>query len=72
MTWNARDNADEKENPVVEIDLSEREIKLIRHFYNHPGEVLSRDNILNEIWGIDYQGTTRTLDQHIAKLKKKD
>jgi len=49
-------------------DLSERELKLIRHF---PGEVLSRDNILNAVWGIDYFGTTRTLDQHIAQLRKK-
>ena len=53
------------------IDLSERELKLIRHFHAHPGEVLSRDNILNAIWGIDYLGTTRTLDQHIAQLRKK-
>ena len=53
------------------IDLSERELKLICHFHVHPGEVLSRDNILNAIWGIDYLGTTRTLDQHIAQLRKK-
>ena len=53
------------------IDLSERELKLIRHFHDYPGEVLSRDNILNAVWGIDYFGTTRTLDQHIAQLRKK-
>lgn len=53
------------------IDLSERELKLIQFFYNHPGEVLSRDKILNAIWGITYLGTTRTLDQHIAQLRKK-
>ncbi|MBU1344441.1 MAG: response regulator transcription factor [Proteobacteria bacterium] len=53
------------------IDLSERELKLICHFFAHPGEVLSRDNILNAVWGIDYLGTTRTLDQHIAQLRKK-
>ncbi|RLC21274.1 MAG: DNA-binding response regulator [Deltaproteobacteria bacterium] len=53
------------------IDLSERELKLILLFYAHPGEVLSRDNILNAVWGIDYLGTTRTLDQHIAQLRKK-
>jgi len=53
------------------IDLSERELKLIQYFHKHPGEVLSRDNILNAIWGIDYYGTTRTLDQHIAQLRKK-
>ena len=53
------------------IDLSERELKLIRLFHAHSGEVLSRDNILNAVWGIDYLGTTRTLDQHIAQLRKK-
>jgi DNA-binding response OmpR family regulator len=52
-------------------DLSERELKLIQFFYSRKGEVLSRDNILNAIWGIDYLGTTRTLDQHIAQLRKK-
>ncbi|MCP4021768.1 MAG: response regulator transcription factor [Desulfobacteraceae bacterium] len=53
------------------IDLSDRELKLIVLFYKHPKEVLSRDLILNEIWGIEYLGTTRTLDQHIANLRKK-
>jgi DNA-binding response OmpR family regulator len=52
-------------------DLSERELKLIRHFHAHPGEVLSRDSLLNAAWGMDYFGTTRTLDQHIAQLRKK-
>ena len=53
------------------IDLSKRELKLIQYFYQHPGEVLSRDDILNAIWGINYFGTTRTLDQHIVQLRKK-
>lgn len=53
------------------IDVSERELKLIQYFYAHKGEVLSRDNMLNAVWGIDYLGTTRTLDQHIAQLRKK-
>ena len=53
------------------IDLSKRELKLIKYFYEHPGEVLSRDDILNAIWGINYFGTTRTLDQHIVQLRKK-
>ncbi len=52
-------------------DLSEREVNLLRLFHGHPGEVLSRDAILNAVWGIEYLGTTRTLDQHIAKLRKK-
>lgn len=53
------------------IDLSEKEIKLLQFFHSRPDEVLSRDLLLNTIWGIDYYGTTRTLDQHIAQLRKK-
>jgi len=57
--------------PGVSMGLSKRELKLIQYFYDRPGEVLSRDEILNAIWGIEYLGTTRTLDQHIAQLRKK-
>jgi DNA-binding response OmpR family regulator len=53
------------------IDLSDRELQLLKYFYSHPNEVLSRDRLLNAVWGIDYFGTTRTLDQHIAQLRKK-
>ena len=52
-------------------DLSDREVKLLQFFHAHPREVLSRDELLNAVWGIDYYGTTRTLDQHIAQLRKK-
>ena len=52
-------------------DLSKRELDLIRLFAEHPGEVLERDLLLNRVWGTDYPGTTRTLDQHIAMLRKK-
>ena len=54
-----------------EFELTAREIKLIEVFAAHPGEVLSRNDLLNDVWGIDYFGTTRTLDQHIAQLRKK-
>lgn len=53
------------------VDLSEREILLLQFFNIHPNEVLNRDRLLNAVWGIDYYGTTRTLDQHIAQLRKK-
>jgi DNA-binding response OmpR family regulator len=52
-------------------DLSAREMKLLQFFYAHPGEVLTREQLLNAVWGINYLGTTRTLDQHIAQLRKK-
>ena len=55
----------------TEHPLTARELKLLELFYLHPGEVLSRDHLLNEAWGIEYYGTTRTLDQHIAQLRKK-
>lgn len=52
-------------------DLSAREMQLIQFFHAYQDEVLSRDQLLNAVWGIDYFGTTRTLDQHIAQLRKK-
>ncbi len=52
-------------------ELTARELKLLQLFYTHPGEVLSRDRLLNEVWGQNYYGTTRTLDQVIVQLRKK-
>lgn len=52
-------------------DISARELQLLKFFHSHPNEVLSRDRILNAVWGIEYGGTTRTLDQHVAQLRKK-
>lgn len=51
--------------------LTARELKLAEIFARHPGEVLTRDALLNAVWGVDYFGTTRTLDQHVAQLRKK-
>ncbi len=53
------------------LDLSAKELKLLQYFHAHPNEVLSRDQLLNDVWGMNYYGTTRTLDQHIAQLRKK-
>lgn len=60
-----------RENPACELPLSNRELDLLKLFNSRPGEVLTRDTILNAIWGVNYFGTTRTLDQYIAKLRKK-
>lgn len=51
--------------------LTARELKLLQLFHTHPGEVFSRDKLLNEIWGYNYYGTTRTLDQVIVQLRRK-
>jgi DNA-binding response OmpR family regulator len=52
-------------------ELTAKEIKLLQVFHAHAGEVLSRDRLLNEVWGYNYYGTTRTLDQVIVQLRKK-
>ena len=54
-----------------DVALSDKELKLLTFFHAHPEEVLSRDALLNAVWGVSYFGSTRTLDQHIAQLRKK-
>ncbi len=51
--------------------LTERELHLIKLFHAKPGQVLSRDYLLEQAWGVAYRGTTRTLDQHIVQLRRK-
>jgi DNA-binding response OmpR family regulator len=52
-------------------ELTARELKLLQLFHGSAGEVFSRDKLLNEVWGYNYYGTTRTLDQVIVQLRKK-
>jgi len=52
-------------------ELTAKELKLLQLFHAHPGEVFTRDKLLNEVWGYKYYGTTRTLDQVIVQLRKK-
>ncbi len=59
-----------KRGKAVE-ELTAKELKLLQLFSSHPSEVLSRDRLLNEVWGYGYYGTTRTLDQVIVQLRKK-
>ena len=51
--------------------LTPRELKVLAMLYREQGNAVSRDQILNEVWGIEYYGTTRTLDQLIVKLRQK-
>jgi len=53
------------------LPVTARELKLIELFFRHPNEVLTRNFLMDQAWGVDYLGTTRTLDQHIAQLRKK-
>ncbi len=59
-----------KRGKVVD-ELTAKELKLLQVFHTHAGDVLSRDKLLNEVWGYNYYGTTRTLDQVIVQLRKK-
>lgn len=59
-----------KRGRLVE-ELTAKEVKLLQFFHTHAGEVLSRDRLLNEVWGYNYYGTTRTLDQVVVQLRKK-
>src|SRR4051812_27674510 len=52
-------------------ELTPRELKVLAILYREIGKAISRETMLNEVWGIDYYGTTRTLDQLIVKLRQK-
>ena len=51
--------------------LSFREIQVLRRLAEHPGEVISRDSLLNEFWGRGVGGNTRTVDQYVMKVRRK-
>lgn len=53
------------------LDLTARELRLLELFVRHHGSVVTRDQLLDEVWGYDSIPFTRTVDSHIAKLRKK-
>jgi DNA-binding response OmpR family regulator len=55
----------------IEVPLTAKEFGLLEHLLRNPGRVLTRDILLNTVWGYDYYGTTRTVDVHIRRLKQK-
>jgi len=54
-----------------ELDFSSTEFELLKYFVCHAGEVLSRDRLLEEVWGYDRYPTTRTVDAHLVRLRQK-
>ena len=52
-------------------EMTPRELKVLALLFREKGNAVSRDMILNEVWGIEYYGTTRTLDQLVVKLRQK-
>jgi len=53
------------------IHLSAREFQLLRHFLEHRGKLLSRDQLMDEVWGYDVTVNTRTIDATVANLRQK-
>ena len=53
------------------ITLTYKEFELLRLFLSHPGMAFTRDQLFNEVWGMDYCGGTRTVDMHIRTLRQK-
>ena len=54
-----------------EIDLTSLEMEILKYFVAHQGKVITRDDMLDKIWGYESYPTTRTIDNHILKLRKK-
>lgn len=55
----------------TEIPLTNREFQLLMALVRRPGAVFSREQLLAQVWGIDFMGETRTVDVHIQRLRKK-
>jgi DNA-binding response OmpR family regulator len=53
------------------VDLTAKEFDLLAYFLANPGAVLSRDVLLDRVWGVEYPGGTRTVDVHVAQLRRK-
>jgi DNA-binding response OmpR family regulator len=53
------------------LDLTYKEFELLKYLAQHPGRVFTRAQLLQEIWGYDYFGGTRTVDVHIRRLRAK-
>jgi|SRR5579862_4969216 len=53
------------------IELTGKEFELLACFLEHPGIVLSRERLLDLVWGMTYPGGTRTVDVHVAQLRRK-
>ncbi|WP_314688715.1 response regulator transcription factor [uncultured Bifidobacterium sp.] len=53
------------------IDLAFKEFELLKYLVQHPGRVFTRAQLLQEVWGYDYYGGTRTVDVHIRRLRAK-
>ncbi|MBN1416935.1 MAG: response regulator transcription factor [Bacteroidales bacterium] len=54
-----------------EIKMSHKEFEILHYLYNHAGKTVHRDDLMSSVWSIDYDITTRTVDNFISKLRQK-
>ncbi len=54
-----------------ELTLTHKEYELLSFLMENPGQIFSREQLLNRVWGYDFEGTTRTVDTHIKTLRQK-
>ena len=55
----------------VAVELTLKEYKILLKLASHPGRVYTREQLLDEVWGYEYEGDTRTVDSHVARLRTK-
>ena len=55
----------------VQVDTPRKEMELIYHLASNPNQVFTRDQLLDEVWGFDYYGDSRTVDVHVKRLREK-
>ena len=53
------------------VTLTAQEFRVLKYFLEHPGRVISRDDLLNQVWGYNNYPSTRTVDNHILRLRQK-
>jgi len=79
-TQGKNDNAEESKKVVtydkleingVQIDTPPKELELIYHFASNPNRVFTRDQLLDEVWGFEFYGDSRTVDVHVKRLREK-
>ena len=55
----------------VAVDTPPKELELLYHLASNPNRVYSRDQLLDEVWGFEYYGDSRTVDVHVKRLREK-
>lgn len=53
------------------VKMSHKEFEILHYLYRHKGKIVTRDDLLDEVWGMDYQPTARTVDNFILRLRNK-